>query len=443
MNNVKWIYPKELQNLEKFIGYPNKHLYSTHYTIDKSYLSDIVNIFQTENCLPEFNYSLKDLLDINILNNSCLIIILPNANVPTDLLSSSIALNNWLELLDLSVKLLKLRPNSRLVLGCDWDEFNMNSFIQPNKNKKTNFISLILDTFRKYDVKTNRLTWLYCNSLVPEWIQKNLLPNESQPQSIYHSNYLYRLRWLKNDFVPDINYTNQKTKWFLCLNRRPSDHRIILSYYFYKNVIRPSNISCRIDSGSEICKIDKNASEHLYLESLKFLNENINREYWESFINSLPWSIDYHENKELGFDDNNQDSLHKNLVHESACYIVTETWFNDIHNNYIGWFTEKTLKSFLYGLPTIYVAPQYTIRNVKKLGFKTYNHMIDESYDDEPDAIKRFNLVCKEIEKIQNVEHIQNWYQSGLDIANYNKTKLKELWERSISKEILDFHFTN
>ena len=68
-------------------------------------------------------------------------------------------------------------------------------------------------------------------------------------------------------------------------------------------------------------------------------------------------------------------------------------------------------------------APGY-LKYIKELGFKTFNGFIDESYDDEYDDGKRFEMVCDEIKRLSelSLEEIHNWYISIIiPILEYNR----------------------
>mgnify|MGYP000618874489 FL=1 len=63
---------------------------------------------------------------------------------------------------------------------------------------------------------------------------------------------------------------------------------------------------------------------------------------------------------------------------------------------------------------------------LRKLGFKTFEPFIDESYDLERDPKKRILLLEKELLKLKNmtIEEMHNWYYSIVDILLYNQKHL-------------------
>jgi hypothetical protein len=74
------------------------------------------------------------------------------------------------------------------------------------------------------------------------------------------------------------------------------------------------------------------------------------------------------------------------------------------------------------------------LAELRKLGFKTFEGFIDESYDLETDNSIRIELITKEIKRLceMSKEELHNWYWSMEEILvhnhktllNYNKTKI-------------------
>lgn len=82
------------------------------------------------------------------------------------------------------------------------------------------------------------------------------------------------------------------------------------------------------------------------------------------------------------------------IYNETAYSVVTETNFMNSYTFY----TEKTVKPILARRLFVAFGGQHYIRNLHNLGFKTFNGIIDESYDEEPDMSKRYQMVYEQIE---------------------------------------------
>ncbi len=82
-----------------------------------------------------------------------------------------------------------------------------------------------------------------------------------------------------------------------------------------------------------------------------------------------------------------------NIYNETAYSIVTET---NIENHYT-FFTEKSAKPLLARRLFITLAGQYHLRNLRQLGFKTFDGIIDESYDSEPASYQRWAMAIEQM----------------------------------------------
>ena len=64
----------------------------------------------------------------------------------------------------------------------------------------------------------------------------------------------------------------------------------------------------------------------------------------------------------------------------------------------------------------------YTLKYIKSVGYKTFDSIIDESYDEEVDDEKRFLMVFKEVKRIcaMNLDQVKNLSQKVNNILEYN-----------------------
>jgi hypothetical protein len=99
--------------------------------------------------------------------------------------------------------------------------------------------------------------------------------------------------------------------------------------------------------------------------------------------------------------------------------IVTETHYDTGKMNFL---TEKTFKSILFKSPFLLVTTPGSLETLKQLGYKTFDGIIDESYDKELDNSKRMLLLGKEIERLCNLNdgELQEFKNKCLPIVDYN-----------------------
>jgi hypothetical protein len=81
------------------------------------------------------------------------------------------------------------------------------------------------------------------------------------------------------------------------------------------------------------------------------------------------------------------------IYNQTAYSLVAETNASNDYNFY----TEKIVKPILAERLFLAVAGQHYLKNLQRMGFRTFDSVLDESYDNVADDIVRFNLVCEQM----------------------------------------------
>jgi gas vesicle protein len=78
--------------------------------------------------------------------------------------------------------------------------------------------------------------------------------------------------------------------------------------------------------------------------------------------------------------------------------------------------------------PFVLLARPHTMAELRKMGYKTFSPMIDESYDSIIDDTERFNAIWAEITRLsqQTTEEWINWQSQIKEIVDYNHTHFYE-----------------
>jgi len=105
----------------------------------------------------------------------------------------------------------------------------------------------------------------------------------------------------------------------------------------------------------------------------------------------------------------------KKIYEQTAYSIICET---SINNNF-SFFTEKIAKPILAGRLFIVISGVNYLRNLRSLGFKTFDGIIDESYDTVEDDHKRWDMALEEIYKLTKQDQVQVLQQCQ-DIVEHN-----------------------
>jgi hypothetical protein len=103
---------------------------------------------------------------------------------------------------------------------------------------------------------------------------------------------------------------------------------------------------------------------------------------------------------------------------DSLVYVPTETVYFGRRTH----ITEKTFKAIALEMPFVLVATAGSLEYLREYGFKTFNGIIDESYDLETDDVVRIEKVVKLLKDLDNlsVEQRQQIHQACLPIVQHN-----------------------
>jgi|TARA_R100001443_G_scaffold2804_1_gene9275 hypothetical protein len=216
----------------------------------------------------------------------------------------------------------------------------------------------------------------------------------------------------------DINIDN-KSKHFLCYLRncgRP--HRnAIASYFQHNNLWDNNNLSFLKNSfRGDIPK------------------DILPQQYWNSSVelNDLPKvELDTQNLQDTqGFD----TSFSSNWKHyqETFLSIVSETIYEDKSK----FFSEKICKPLVNLHPFILMSTPYSLRYLKKFGFKTFDGFIDESYDKEENDLKRMQMIFDELDKFRSKsnEELKNWWSEILPILEHNQETFINMGNKKTKK---------
>jgi len=118
-------------------------------------------------------------------------------------------------------------------------------------------------------------------------------------------------------------------------------------------------------------------------------------------------------------DKNHADDSHKidfwQQAQKSFCHVVTETAYDDSRTH----ITEKTFKPIVLQQPFMIVGTPGSLSYLKNYGFKTFDLLWDEGYDQASDN-DRINLIVK------NLIQINSWNNSELKDAQHQINSIVE-----------------
>ena len=123
---------------------------------------------------------------------------------------------------------------------------------------------------------------------------------------------------------------------------------------------------------------------------------------------------------------------------ETFLSVVSET----IYDGRLNFFSEKICKPLINLHPFILMSTPYSLKFLKKFGFKTFHPFINEQYDKEENDLKRMQMIFDELDKFRNKsdKELKDWWEEILPVLEHNqkifinmgnkKTKKIKLLER-------------
>ncbi len=152
----------------------------------------------------------------------------------------------------------------------------------------------------------------------------------------------------------------------------------------------------------------------------------------DNFVSNGPYWADSPDSKQH----NDHRFVNTYLYQDSYCHIVIETLF-DADGSGGSFLTEKTYKCFKFAQPFVLIGPAGSLQTLRDAGYKTFDNVIDNRYDDIKDNTERWLYARTAIAKIyhQNrqqfledcmtdIKHNQQWF------LRTQKQQLNELCDK-------------
>lgn len=197
------------------------------------------------------------------------------------------------------------------------------------------------------------------------------------------------------------------TKTFIAPNRiiaGERQHRLEMLYHIFKNGMTDNHISC-----PAVCPVE-NIS---IIDAAKLLATKYSDIESVFAAQTLP----------INFEGESGHPMHScwlSLFNESAeslLYLVTETVATGKRLH----LTEKTFKPIAMGMPFIIVGTKGSLAYLREYGFKTFEGIWDESYDDADDdvRIERIASLLRSLDEL-SVEAKQDLFEQCIPIIEHN-----------------------
>lgn len=180
--------------------------------------------------------------------------------------------------------------------------------------------------------------------------------------------------------------------------------------------------------------LNKNLKNHFELSYFK--NNDIEKNLiLDSYLKLETKSIE-HSMVLVDIENGNKAMLSSLLPYEiynrTAYSIIAET---NAYNHF-NFYTEKTAKPILGKRIFVSFTGQNFLKNLRNIGFQTFDSIIDESYDSEPDDQKRFTKAFEQIEFLLNCDQ-ETIIKKSIPIVEHNYTLItKNDWNLNLKNSL-------
>ena len=199
-------------------------------------------------------------------------------------------------------------------------------------------------------------------------------------------------------YTPD---TSEKTKKYTCPN-----YFFNMPYRKYRALVSALLLHYNLVDDAVI-SIGKEKDLYKYLEdNNKYFHADITNKLLEN-------------KKDLS---NIPEFIQPDEIGKAFFNIVLDSYFEPESKEDNLYFSEKIYIPMYYKQFYILFGRPYTLKYIKSVGYKTFDSIIDESYDEEVDDEKRFLMVFKEVKRIcaMNIDQVKNLSQKVNSILEYN-----------------------
>jgi hypothetical protein len=138
-------------------------------------------------------------------------------------------------------------------------------------------------------------------------------------------------------------------------------------------------------------------------------------EYVNEFLEKVPYTCDLLTDEQH----NQHDLLTEQHFSQSYCNIVLETMF-DAEQSDGTFLTEKTFKPIRHCQPFIIFGCANSLSLLQKLGYRTFDHAMDNHYDTMLDNGARFKQLMKTVSTLHQ-QDLHSWYQTCINDIVHNQ----------------------
>lgn len=247
----------------------------------------------------------------------------------------------------------------------------------------------------------------------------------NQHENFYYFNdHEYFLSYINRRQMADIADSAVRTYEFTALNR--------IHKWWRAAVMSDLQLSGILDKSlwsynTEITENDRPEDNPIKLQEQAGWSASV-----DSFLSQGPYVCDTTDYAAH----NDHRHVNTDLYHQSYCHLILETLF-DVDQSGGTFLTEKTFKCMKFGQPFVIIGPAGSLRVLRESGYRVFDHMIDNSYDQIIDNTERWFATRNSILDIRR-RNMHQWYLGCLDDVRHNQlmfaTKSHAMLDRLVHK---------
>ena len=215
------------------------------------------------------------------------------------------------------------------------------------------------------------------------------------------------LYWHRNQAIPPTPvHTNRRLRDFTVLSRTHKWWRATVMTDLHRaGLLDNSYWSYRTDVATDEAETDN----PIEVDTLRIRTDI------KQFLSSGPYSCDALTHEQH----NDHHLIETNHFTDSYCNIVLETHF-DADGSGGAFLTEKTFKAIKHGQPFVVVGCPGSLAALRELGYRTFDHAVDNSYDNIQNNTERWIAVRSAIAQLKS-QDLHTWFDTCRSDVEHNQ----------------------
>lgn len=230
--------------------------------------------------------------------------------------------------------------------------------------------------------------------------------------------------WQRNQTTPPgLLHDRPREREFTVLNRLHKSWRATVMADLHRQGVLANSYWSYCETGAIV-----DSENPIQIDSISGL-----RDAAQQFLAHAPYLSD-----ELSQDERNNHSLHEAKYFANAyCNIVMETHF-DADSSGGAFLTEKTFKPIKHGQLFFVAGPAGSLQVLRDLGYRTFDSVLDNTYDRVQDNTQRWIRLCDAIEQSQH--RLTDRFAAARADVEHNQQLFAQLKTQRLNSLIKDIH---